>query len=96
MIKEKLKGAKVNIVSRDARESYIGLISDVEDDWLELVPFAPGPVQVHFKDIDPDIQIMPIYTTMYKRFSSIDTIIILEKPDKEFYGKDEVESSDPK
>ncbi|MBC8550145.1 MAG: hypothetical protein H8D23_10915 [Candidatus Brocadiales bacterium] len=95
-ITDKLKGAKVNIATRNGIESYIGLISQItEDGWIELVPFAPEPVQAKFKDLAPDMAIVPIPTTMYKLMSTIETVIILEKPDPEFYGnKDNSEDSE--
>ena len=93
LITNKLKGAKVNVATRNGTESYIGLITQIiDDEWVELVPFAPEPVAAKFKDIDPNMVITPIPTTIYKRLSTIDTVIVLDKPDKEFYGTENTES----
>lgn len=94
-IYKKLKGAKVNIATKNGLESFIGLISQIiDDEWVELVPFAPEPVQALFKDIAPDMDITPIPTTMYKRLSTIETVIVLEKPDKMYYGTDNSEDAE--
>ena len=92
-ITKKLRGAKVNIATRNGAESYVGLISQIiDDEWVELVPFAPEPVAAKFKDISPDMEIIPIPTTLYKRLSTIETIIVLEKPDKTYYDNTSTEN----
>ncbi len=94
MLREKVRGAKVQIITRSGGESYIGLITQMDGGWIELVPFAPEPVTTKYKDIMPDMEIIPISMTLYKRLDTIDTIIVLEKPDKEIYGTDNTESQE--
>jgi len=94
LITNKLKGAKVNVATKNGMESYVGLITQIiDDEWIEMVPFAPESVQSKYKDIDPNMVIIPIPTTIYKRLSTIETVIVLEKPDKEFYGTENTESN---
>jgi hypothetical protein len=90
-----LKGCKVNIASKNGTESFIGMISNVyEETWLELVPFADEPLQEKFKDFLPDLNINSTPLTILKRLSSIDTIIILDKPDPNEYGQRNTESTE--
>lgn len=91
-----LKGYKVNIATRNGAESFIGLIAKVYDDqWIELVPFDPTTVEQKFQENDPDVKITPVPTPVFKRISTIDTIIVLEKPDKT-YASDEDQVSEDK
>ncbi len=69
---------------------FIGVISQIVDDtWLKLIPFVPSDsLKEKAKEINNEIEIIPVNWPMYKRITTIDSIILLEKPDRT-YVRDE-------
>ena len=83
---EDLKGYKVQVVcGPQARETYIGLIAEViGGEWLKLVPFEATKVTEKYEQINADIEIVTIHSTVYKKIKDITTFVILDKPDKTY------------
>ena len=93
---KEIKGCKVNLATRNGVESFVGLIADINEDWVKLVPFAPDTLKEKFSSDYPNMDINPIPVTMYKRMSTIDTFIILEKPENFSDGKNKDKDTEDK
>lgn len=88
-----LKGYKVQIVGLNTQERYVGLVSELDDEWITLVPFAVDALKEKYKEINPDMDIIVIHSTVIKRIDTISTFIILDKPD-ETYEQDNTEDTE--
>jgi small nuclear ribonucleoprotein (snRNP)-like protein len=81
-----LIGYKVNIATKGGAESFVGQVSAVLDDykWLELVPFNTESVEKKFKEAtgNQDVSVTSIVAPILKRIDTIETIVLLEKPEK--------------
>lgn len=79
-----LKGYKIQIVGINTTERYVGLVSEIDDEWITLVPFAIDSIKEKYNEINPDMEIVSVHSTIMKRISTISTFILLDKPDETY------------